>query len=57
MGLVSKWLGEWILSIWKINWGNNVENGPLDYKCKIIFKSKSNGKKLIDGWDVKIEEK
>jgi hypothetical protein len=33
-----------------------VGNGPLDYKYKIIFKSKSNGKMLIDGWDVKIEE-
>jgi hypothetical protein len=32
-----------------------MENGLLDYKYKIIFKSKSNEKKLIDGWDVKIE--
>jgi hypothetical protein len=33
-----------------------VRNGSLDYKCKIIFKYKRNGKKVIDGWDVKIEE-
>jgi hypothetical protein len=31
--------------------------GPLDYKCKIIFKFKRNiGQKLIDGRDVKIEK-
>jgi hypothetical protein len=28
---------------------------PLDYKCRILFKFKRNGKKLIDGWDMKIE--
>jgi hypothetical protein len=50
-------VGEWILSSSKINWGNNVRNGPLDYKCKTIFKYKRNGEKLIDGWDVKIEKK
>jgi hypothetical protein len=48
--------GEWILSKSKINWGNNVRNWPLDYKYKTIFKYKRNGEKLIDGWDVKIEE-
>jgi hypothetical protein len=48
---------EWILSSSKINWGNNVRNGPLDYKCMTIFKYKRNWEKLIDGWDVKIEEK
>jgi hypothetical protein len=31
-----------------------MENGPLNYKCETIFKSKINEKKLIDGWDVKI---
>jgi hypothetical protein len=29
--------------------------GPLDYKCRITFKFKINRKKLIIGWDVKIE--
>jgi hypothetical protein len=29
----------------------------LDHKYKTIFKSKRNWKKLIDGWDVKIEKK
>jgi hypothetical protein len=48
--------GEWILSSSKINWGNNVRNEPLDYKYKTIFKYKRNWEKLIDGWDVKIEE-
>jgi hypothetical protein len=33
-----------------------MRNRPLDYKCKTIFKYESNGKKLIDGWDVKIEK-
>jgi hypothetical protein len=28
----------------------------LDHKYKTIFKSKRNWEKLIDGWDVKIEE-
>jgi hypothetical protein len=51
------WFGEWILSSSKINWGNNVRNGSLDYKYMTIFKYKKNGEKLIDGWDVKIEEK
>jgi hypothetical protein len=39
----------------KNNWENNMDNWPLNYKYKIIFKSKRNGEKLIDGWDVKIE--
>jgi hypothetical protein len=38
------------------NWGNNVDNRPLDYKYKTLFKSKRNWEKLIDGWDVKIEK-
>jgi hypothetical protein len=29
----------------------------LDHKYKTIFKSKRNWEKLIDSWDVKIEEK
>jgi hypothetical protein len=33
-----------------------VGNGPLDYKYQTIFKFKRYGEKLIDGWDVKIEE-
>jgi hypothetical protein len=47
---------EWILSSGKINWGNNMENRPLDYKCETIFKSKRNRKKMVNGWDVKIKE-
>jgi hypothetical protein len=30
---------------------------PLSYKYNTIFKSKRNWEKLIDGWNVKIEEK
>jgi hypothetical protein len=44
------------MSSGKINWENNVGNRLLDYKCKIIFKFKRNGKKLIDGWDIKIKK-
>jgi hypothetical protein len=47
---------EWILSSVKKNWGNNVDYRPLDHKYKTILKSKKNWEKLIDGWDVKIEE-
>jgi hypothetical protein len=47
---------DWILSSGKTNWGNNVKNEQLDYKCKLIFKSKRNREKLIDGSDVKIEK-
>jgi hypothetical protein len=34
-----------------------MEYRPLDHKYKTTFKSKRNWEKLIDGWDVKIEEK
>jgi hypothetical protein len=40
----------------KKNWGNNIGYRPLNYRYKTIIKFKRNGKKLIDGWDVKIEE-
>jgi hypothetical protein len=30
---------------------------PLDYKYRAIFTLKRNEEKLIDGWEVKIEEK
>jgi hypothetical protein len=33
-----------------------VGNKPLDYRYETIFEFKRNGKKLIDGWDVKIEK-
>jgi hypothetical protein len=49
-------LWKWILSSGKKNWGNNVEYKPLNHKYKMIFKSKRNWEKLIDGRDVKIEE-
>jgi hypothetical protein len=38
---------EWILSSGKINWGNNMENGPLDYKCKTIFNLKETEKNWL----------
>jgi hypothetical protein len=34
-----------------------MDNWPLDYKYKTIFKSKKTGEKLINGWDVKVEGK
>jgi hypothetical protein len=34
-----------------------LDNWSLDYKDKTIFNSKRNEEKVIDGWDVKIEEK
>jgi hypothetical protein len=40
---------EWILLSEKTNWESNVKNRPLNYKCKVIFKSKRNEEKLIDG--------
>jgi hypothetical protein len=30
--------------------------GSLNYKYRIIFKLKRNGKKLIDSWDIKTEK-
>jgi hypothetical protein len=33
-----------------------MRNVLLNYKCRIIFKSKRNWEKLINGWDVKIKE-
>jgi hypothetical protein len=30
----------------KRNWGNNIDNRPLNYKYRVIFKFKSNGEKL-----------
>jgi hypothetical protein len=50
-------LGEWILSSGNFFYGNNMEYRPLDHKYKTTFKSKRNWDKLMDGWDVKIEEK
>jgi hypothetical protein len=48
---------EWILSSEKKNEKIMWAFGPLDYKCKIIFKFKRNiGQKLIDGRDVKIKK-
>jgi hypothetical protein len=33
-----------------------MDNRLLDYKYRAIFKYKSNGKKFIDGYDVKIKK-
>jgi hypothetical protein len=41
---------------WEKNWENNVEYRSLNHKSKIIFKSKRNWEKLIDGSDVKIKK-